>query len=56
MFKLRMFQLIYFLATLVEVVFEGVGKLFVNIAKPFEKMADKCQAKIVELDNKEENK
>ncbi len=54
MFKLRMYQVLYFLATLIEIIFDGIGKLCMIIAKPFKKLADEYQAKIIELDKEKE--
>ena len=60
MFKLRVLQILYFLASFIDMIIGGLGFLFLKIAEPFDHIADKLLVKTLEmnnkLDNKEENK
>lgn len=52
MLKLRMLQMLYFLASFVDMVIGGLGFLFLKIAEPFDNMADKLLVKTLEMNNK----
>ena len=52
MLKLRMLQILYFLASFVDMVIGGLGFLFLKIAEPFDNMADKLLVKTLEMNNK----
>ena len=52
MFKLRVFQIIYFLLTAIDMIIGGIGFLFMTIAKPFDYFADQMMIIIKDLNDK----
>ena len=49
MFKIKILQVLYFLTSAIEIIFEAIGFIFEYIAQPFDDLSDKILRKMIKL-------
>ena len=49
MFKIKILQVLYFLTSAIEIIFEAIGFIFEYIAQPFDDLSDKILSKMIKL-------
>ena len=49
MFKIKILQVLYFLTSAIEIIFEAIGFIFEYIAQPFDDLSDKILKKMIKL-------